>query len=88
MALEVAREGITVNVICPGPVHTVMNDRRVAYGAQRRGVSFDEQANSMTPIGRRLEPEEVAPVAVYRASEEAAAVTGQGWNGCGGIAMS
>jgi 3-hydroxybutyrate dehydrogenase len=88
LALEVAREGITVNAICPGPVHTVMNDRRVAYDAQRRGVSFEEQANSMTPIGRRLEPEEIAPVAVYLASKEAAAVTGQGWNVCGGIAMS
>jgi NAD(P)-dependent dehydrogenase (short-subunit alcohol dehydrogenase family) len=88
LALEVAREGITVNAICPGPVHTVMNDRRVAYDAQRRGVSFEEQAGSMTLIGRRLEPEEVAPVAVYLASEEAAVVTGQGWNVCGGIAMS
>jgi NAD(P)-dependent dehydrogenase (short-subunit alcohol dehydrogenase family) len=88
LALEVAREGITVNAICPGPVHTVMNDRRVAYDAGRRGVSFEEQAGSMTLIGRRLEPEEVAPVAVYLASEEAAVVTGQGWNVCGGIAMS
>ena len=41
----------------------------------------------MTPISRRLEPEQIARVAVYLASEEAA-VTGQGWNICGGIAMS
>lgn len=88
LALEVSRAGITVNAICPGPVHTVMNDRRVEYDAQRRGVSFEEQANSMTLIGRRLEPEEIAPLAVYLASAEAAAVTGQAWNICGGIAMS
>jgi NAD(P)-dependent dehydrogenase (short-subunit alcohol dehydrogenase family) len=88
LALEVARDGVTVNAICPGPVHTVMNDRRVAYDAQRRGVSFDEQAGSMTLIGRRLEPEEIAPLAVYLASDAAAAVTGQAFNICGGIAMS
>jgi NAD(P)-dependent dehydrogenase (short-subunit alcohol dehydrogenase family) len=88
LALEVARDGITVNAVCPGPVHTVMNDRRVAYDAQRRGVSFEEQAGSMTLLGRRLEPEEIAPLAVYLASDEAAAVTGQAFNICGGIAMS
>jgi meso-butanediol dehydrogenase/(S,S)-butanediol dehydrogenase/diacetyl reductase len=87
LALEVAKDGITVNAICPGPVHTLMNDRRVAHDAQRRGVSFEEQASSMNLIGRRLEPDEIAPVAVYFASDEAAAVTGQGWNICGGISM-
>jgi NAD(P)-dependent dehydrogenase (short-subunit alcohol dehydrogenase family) len=65
-----------------------MNDRRVAYDAQRRGVSFEEQAGSMTLLGRRLEPDEIAPLAVYLASDDAAAVTGQAFNICGGIAMS
>jgi NAD(P)-dependent dehydrogenase (short-subunit alcohol dehydrogenase family) len=88
LAMEVARDGITVNAICPGPVHTVMNDRRVAYDAQRRGVSFEEQANSMTLIGGRLEPEDVAPLAVYLASDDARMVTGQAFNICGGILMS
>jgi NAD(P)-dependent dehydrogenase (short-subunit alcohol dehydrogenase family) len=88
LALEVAREGVTVNAICPGPVHTVMNDRRVAYDAQRRGVSFEEQANSMTLIGGRLEPEDIAPLAVYLASDDARTVTGQALNICGGICMS
>ena len=60
LALEVAKDGITVNAICPGPVHTVMNDKRVAYDARRRGVTFGEQEKSMTP-GRRIEPEEIAP---------------------------
>src|SRR2546426_6884020 len=71
LALEVAREGVTVNAICPGPVRTVMNDRRIAYDAQRRGVSFAEQEASLTPVGGRLEPEEIAPLAVYLASDEA-----------------
>jgi len=48
LALELAKEGITVNAICPGPVHTVMNDRRIEYDARRRGVSFDDIERAMT----------------------------------------
>ena len=88
LALEVAKDGITVNAICPGPVHTIMNDRRVEYDAQRRGVSFDEVANGWTPLGRRLEPEEIAPLAVFLASDAAATVIGQALNIDGGLLMT
>jgi NAD(P)-dependent dehydrogenase (short-subunit alcohol dehydrogenase family) len=87
LALEVARDGITVNAICPGPVHTVMNDRRLAYDAQRTGIAFEQIEQSLTPIGRRLEPDEIAPLAVYLASDDARMVTGQAWNICGGMLM-
>ena len=86
LALEVAREGITVNAICPGPVHTEMNDRRVEYDAKRLGISIPELESRLTPIGRRLEPEEIVPMAVLLASPESAAITGQAFNVCGGIA--
>lgn len=88
LALEVAKEGITVNAICPGPVRTLMNDRRIAYDADRRGMSFEEVERGMTPMGGRLEPEDIAPLAVYLASDEARRVTGQGFNVDGGIVMS
>jgi len=87
LALEVAREGITVNAICPGPVHTAMNDKRLEYDAKRRGITFAEIAESMTPIGGRLEPEDIAPLAVYLASVEARMVTGQAYNICGGVLL-
>lgn len=88
LAMEVARAGVTVNAICPGPVHTAMNDRRIEYDARRRGVSVAEHEASLTPIGRRLEPNEIAPLAVYLASDAAAAVTGQAFNICGGVLMT
>jgi NAD(P)-dependent dehydrogenase (short-subunit alcohol dehydrogenase family) len=65
-----------------------MNDKRIAYDAQRRGVSFADQEASMTLIGGRLEPNEIAPMAIYLASDEARMVTGQGFNICGGNVMS
>jgi ketoreductase len=88
LALEVASEGITVNAICPGPVHTVMNDRRLEYDARRRGVSVEDLEAGLTPLGRRLEPEEIAPLAVYLASDAAAALTGQAINIDGGVLMT
>jgi 3-oxoacyl-[acyl-carrier protein] reductase len=51
-------------------------------------VSFEEQERSLTPMGRRIEPDEVAPLAVYLAGDEAHMMTGQALNLDGGICMA
>ena len=68
LAAEVVREGITVNGVSPGPVHSATNDRRVAFDAKRLGKPLEDYLATMTPLGRRLEPEEVTPTVVFLAS--------------------
>ncbi len=88
VAMEVAAGGVTVNCICPGPVKTIMNDLRIEYDAQRLGRDLAEHEQGLTPIGGRLVPDDIAPMAVYLASDAARMITGQAYNICGGINMA
>jgi NAD(P)-dependent dehydrogenase (short-subunit alcohol dehydrogenase family) len=87
LAIETAKQGITVNAICPGPVRTQMIKLRIEHEATRLGKSVPEFESTWTPIGRLIEPEEVAELAVYLANREASAVTGQAFNIDGGFLM-
>ncbi|HEY1250376.1 MAG TPA: SDR family NAD(P)-dependent oxidoreductase [Thermoanaerobaculia bacterium] len=75
LALELAPRGITVNAMCPGWVETEM----AREGFRRMGSEEEGRAKAarMAPLGRVLEPTEVASLAVYLASDEARSVTGQ-----------
>lgn len=88
LALEHAADGITVNCVCPGPVKTRMNDIRVQYDAERLGRDLQQHEQGLTPVGGRLVPEDIAPMAVYLASDEARMITGQAYNIDGGICMA
>ena len=88
LALEHAAEGITVNCVCPGPVRTRVNDARVAFDARRLGRTVEEHEQGLTPIGGRLEPEDIAPMVAYLASDAARMVTGQAYNVDGGVNMA
>jgi 3-oxoacyl-[acyl-carrier protein] reductase len=78
LALELAPDRIRVNVINPGPSRTPMLD---AFGLAP-GVG------EALPLGRLVEPDEIAAAAAYLASDEAAAVTGAVFNVDGGRDLS
>ncbi len=80
LALELAPRQITVNALCPGWVDTDMGRegwRGLARSGSRGPQDGREVAARMAPLGRVLDPAEVAGLAVYVASEEARSITGQ-----------
>jgi NAD(P)-dependent dehydrogenase (short-subunit alcohol dehydrogenase family) len=59
-------------------------------GAQALGITYDEfrsRALGAVPIGRIIQPAEVASLVKFLASPDAAAITGQTYNICGGQSM-
>ena len=90
LALELAPRKITVNAICPGWVETDMARKGIADGAARQEVSLEEfrqQAEERIPLGRFIEPSEVARLALFLVSESGSGITGQAINLDGGAAM-
>lgn len=90
LALELVARRITVNAICPGWVDTEMAAQGMQTGADAMGVTFDEfrrRALSAVPIGRIIQPDEVADLVRFLASPQASAITGQTYNICGGQTM-
>ncbi|NRR31906.1 SDR family NAD(P)-dependent oxidoreductase [Oxalobacteraceae bacterium] len=90
LGLELAknRSGITVNAVCPGFVETEMAERVREHYARIWGVDTGEakrRVEERVPLGRYIEPEEVAAMVSYLASPLAAGVTAQALNVCGAL---
>jgi NAD(P)-dependent dehydrogenase (short-subunit alcohol dehydrogenase family) len=79
-AAEVAGTGVTANAVCPAYVDTDMTRRSVETIVEKTGRTAEQaqsELEAMTPLGRLLEPDEVAAAVVFLASAEAAAINGQ-----------
>lgn len=70
-AIEYAREGIRFNAVAPGLIRTPMLEATL----RTEGMDLDDIAG-LAPIGRAIEPEEVAAMVLYLLSDEAIASTG------------
>jgi NAD(P)-dependent dehydrogenase (short-subunit alcohol dehydrogenase family) len=80
VAAEVAGTGVTANSVCPTFVRTDMTAATVDRIAATTGRSEEDSERlvaGMSPLGRLLEPDEVAFAVVFLAAKEAAAVNGQ-----------
>jgi 2-hydroxycyclohexanecarboxyl-CoA dehydrogenase len=84
IAREVARFGVTVNCVCPGPSETPLFQREIREPYPRLAESLQRAI----PLGRLGTPEDVAPAVLYLASDDARYVTGQTLSVSGGLTMA
>ena len=86
-AHELGPRGITVNAVTPGWVDTHMADAGLSEIAAAEGKSVEQvkrEACERFPLGRFIEPEEVAELVCFLCTRAADAITGQALSICGG----
>jgi NAD(P)-dependent dehydrogenase (short-subunit alcohol dehydrogenase family) len=91
VALEASPYAVTVNAICPGFIQTDMVEELKAQVSQSTGLSPEDMvkaALTRVPLGRVLNPSEIAGLAVYLGSSESSGMTGQSIHVDGGMVLS
>lgn len=83
VAREVARAGITVNAVCPGPTDTPATQKTLEEG----GEGIVKALTRAIPLGRLAAPADIAGAVVFFASDRASFVTGQTLSVSGGLSM-
>jgi NAD(P)-dependent dehydrogenase (short-subunit alcohol dehydrogenase family) len=80
LAREVGKYGIRVNAIAPGAVEGERIDRVFKISAKNQGITYEQVvagSNARAALGRMVKPEEVAALAIFLASGQSSAITGQ-----------
>lgn len=91
LAIEVAKTGVTANAICPGFTDTPLIDAALQSVSSKTGRSREEALSDFVkanPMGRLIDPAEVAAAALWLASDSAGAVNGQSITIDGGEVIS
>jgi NAD(P)-dependent dehydrogenase (short-subunit alcohol dehydrogenase family) len=91
MALELAKQGIRVNAICPAIIMTDLQVYRFQMEAKFLNQTFEDREKAWAsdiPLGWVGTPSEVADLAAYLASKESGYITGQAINVDGGLLMA
>lgn len=91
LALECAKDRISVNAIEPGRVYTSRIQQIVADSAKSKGVSFEEEKTlneSQIPFGRYGEPNEFGELVAFLASKSGGYITGQSIVFDGGLLLT
>jgi 2-hydroxycyclohexanecarboxyl-CoA dehydrogenase len=83
IAREMARHGITVNAVCPGPTDTpllqgMVGDHQKLIESLKRGI----------PLGRLGQPDDIAGAVAFMVSDDAGFITGQTLSVSGGLTMA
>ena len=85
VAREVARKGITLNAVCPGPTDTPL--LAAVAGNDERGQKVRAALVSAIPMKRVGQPEDIPGAVCFLASDDAAFITGQTISVSGGLTM-
>ena len=86
LAREVARRGVTVNSVCPGPTETPLLDGML--GAGERSAKMVEALRKSVPMRRLGRPADVAAAVAFLVSDRAGYVAGQTLSVSGGLTMA
>jgi 2-hydroxycyclohexanecarboxyl-CoA dehydrogenase len=86
LAREVARHGVTVNSVCPGPTETPMLEEMLSCG--RDSAKMVEALRKAVPMRRLGRPEDIAAAVAFLASDGAGFITGQTLSVSGGLTMA
>lgn len=85
IARELARSGVLLNAVCPGPTNTPMMQQVLGEGEQ--AVKWKDAMVRGIPLRRMGEPEDYAGIVAFLASSDASYITGQAISVSGGMNM-